>query len=94
MQAVTFTHARHAHRHHPLRRSGEYDGFYHGASGSATGVLGENLSGLLNLGASFLSAGNHTATWTFAGNNNYNSDSGSVSIDINELPTTTAPPAT
>ncbi len=77
--------------------SGEYDGYYHGASGSAAGALGENLSGLLNLGASFREIGGHTASWTFAGNNNYNSDSGSVSIVISEPPTTTttttAPPA-
>jgi serine/threonine protein kinase len=76
--------------------SGEYDGYYHGASGSATGVLGENLSGLLNLGANFREIGGHTASWTFAGSNNYKSDSGSVSIVISEPPTTTtttAPPA-
>lgn len=74
---------------------GEYDGYYHGASGSASGALGESLSGLLNLGSSFRDVGSHTASWTFAGNSNYNSDSGSVSIVISEPPTTTTtePPA-
>jgi hypothetical protein len=74
--------------------SGEYDGFAHGADGSARGVLGENLSGLLNLGSSFSSVGTHTAYWSFAGNNNYNSDSGSVPIKITEPPTTTTTPTT
>ena len=57
------------------------------------GVLGESLSGLLSLGANFSSVGTHTATWTFAGSANYNSDSGTVTIKITEPPTTsTAPP--
>ncbi len=83
-------------RHDPrLRLERRVRRLLHGAEGSATGALGESLSGLLNLGASFRDVGSHTASWTFAGNSNYNSDSGSVSIVISEPPTTTTtePPA-
>src|SRR5205085_5815852 len=51
--------------------TGVYDGNAHGATGSATGVNGENLSGLLNLGASFTNVPGGTAHWTFnAGSSN------------------------
>jgi hypothetical protein len=72
--------------------SGEYDGFSHGATGSATGVKGENLSGFLNLGESYVNAPGGTAHWTFKPNPynpNYYDDFGSVSIEITEPPTTT-----
>jgi hypothetical protein len=66
-----------------------YEGFYdsaaHGATGSATGVNGEDLSSLLNLGASFTNVPGGTANWTFNSTNsngNYNSASGSVLIKI------------
>jgi hypothetical protein len=62
--------------------SGVYDGSAHGATGSATGVNGENLGGLLNLGASFTNVPGGTAHWTFAGDTNYNSASGDVAITI------------
>ena len=70
-----------------IRVSGDtftYDGTAKGASGSATGVGGADLSGGLNLGDSFTNAGTHTANWTFNGGTNYNSDSGSVQIVINK----------
>jgi hypothetical protein len=60
--------------------TGVYDGAPHGATGSATGVNGENLSGLLNLGALFTNVPGGSATWTFAGNSNYASATGSVQI--------------
>jgi Domain of unknown function (DUF5011) len=63
--------------------TGFYDGSAHGATGTATGVNGENLSNLLNLGQTFTNVPGGTANWTFAGNNNYNSASGSVQIVIN-----------
>ncbi|HEV2721338.1 MAG TPA: Ig-like domain repeat protein, partial [Thermoanaerobaculia bacterium] len=62
--------------------SGVYDGNAHGATGSATGVLGENLSSLLNLGASFTDVPGGTAHWTFAGNTNYAPASGDAAITI------------
>jgi hypothetical protein len=69
--------------------TGTYDGSAHGASGSATGVNGTDLSSLLNLGDSFTNVSGGTANWSFAGNNNYNSASGSVTITINKASSTT-----
>ena len=62
--------------------SGIYDGLPHGAGGSATGVNGEDLSALLNLGLSFTDVPGGTATWLFAGNANYNSSFGTAAIVI------------
>lgn len=62
--------------------NGTYDGNAHGATGSATGVSSEDLSSLLSLGASFTNVPGGTANWAFAGNSNYNPDSGSVAIVI------------
>ena len=69
--------------------SGVYDAGAHGATGTAQGVFGEDLSNLLNFGAKFTNAPGGTATWTFAGNTNYNAASGSVPIVINQASTTT-----
>jgi hypothetical protein len=75
--------------------SGVYDGNAHGATGSATGVNGENLTPLLSLGASFTNVPGGTATWTFAGNTDYAPASGSVNIIINpRLPVITVGSAT
>src|SRR5205823_4786214 len=54
--------------------SGPYDGATHGLTGTATGVESPtpaDLSGLLTLGATYTNAGSYTATWSFAGNDNY-----------------------
>jgi hypothetical protein len=64
-----------------------YDGEAHTASGTATGVESPSpadLSGLLNLsGTTHTDAGDYTAdAWTFAGDANYNSASGSVNDKI------------
>jgi MBG domain len=59
-----------------------YDGAPHGATGSATGVKGEDLSSLLNLGQEFTDVPGGTATWNFAGNDNYKSASGTANIVI------------
>jgi hypothetical protein len=64
--------------------TGTYDGFAHGATGSATGVKGANLSGQLNLGATFTNYPGGYANWTFSGGTNYNDDSGSVAIVISK----------
>jgi hypothetical protein len=66
--------------------SGTYDGAAHGASGSCTGVMGETLSGL-DLGSTFTNVPGGTANWTFT-NANYNDQSGSVSIIINQATAT------
>src|SRR5262249_3344812 len=62
--------------------SGVYDGQAHGLTGSATGVQGEDLSTLLDLGASQVHAGHYDVTWSFAGNTDYNSATASSTIDI------------
>ena len=62
--------------------TGVYDGNPHAATGSATGVKGEDLSSLLNLGASFTSVPGGTANWAFAGNTNYKVASGTATITI------------
>jgi hypothetical protein len=61
-----------------------YDGQPHGATGSATGVNNEDLSSGLSLGQSFTIAGTHTASWSFDGGQNYESQSGTVEIVINK----------
>jgi hypothetical protein len=63
--------------------TGTYDGDAHGATGTATGVKDEDLSGLLNLGDSFTNVPGGTANWSFAGNGNYNSANGTAQIVIN-----------
>src|SRR5439155_994780 len=62
--------------------SGIYDAAAHGASGSATGVGGANLSSSLNLDASFTNYPGGTAHWVFTGGTNYHDQSGDVAIDI------------
>ncbi|HMJ25610.1 MAG TPA: Ig-like domain-containing protein, partial [Pyrinomonadaceae bacterium] len=69
--------------------SGAYDANPHGASGTATGVNGEDLSSLLNLGASFTNVPGGTAHWTFAGNTNYAPSSGDVAISISKASSST-----
>jgi hypothetical protein len=68
--------------------TGIYDTHAHGATGSATGAKSENLTALLDLGASFTDVPGGTANWTFAGTNNYHAASGQVSIVINRAPQT------
>ena len=63
---------------------GTYDGQAHGATGTATGVNGEALSGLA-LGASFTNVPGGTAAWTFTDvTGNYNDTAGTVAIVINK----------
>src|SRR5204862_3616138 len=61
-----------------------YSGAAHTATGTATGVAGEDLSSLLDLtGTTHTRVGDYTAdAWSFAGNSNYNSASGTVSDNI------------
>ena len=71
-----------------------YDGNPHTATGTATGVETPNpanLSGLLNLsGTTHTDIGTYTDTWTFAGNGNYNSASGTITDVITQPLTVTA----
>jgi hypothetical protein len=64
--------------------TGVYDGSPHGASGTATGVGGVDLSASLSLGATFTNVPGGTANWTFTGGTNYNDANGSVPIVINK----------
>jgi Ca2+-binding RTX toxin-like protein len=68
--------------------SGTYDGHAYGLSGSATGIQGADLGGLLNLGAAFTGAGHYTVTWSFAGNNDFLPASGTTAVDIAPRPVT------
>ena len=70
--------------------TGVYDGNAHGATGTAIGVETDpaNLSSLLHLGASFTNVPGGTADWTFDGNGNYNTASGTASIDITKADAT------
>ncbi len=71
-----------------------YDGNPHTATGTATGVENPNpanLSSLLNLsGTTHTNEGTYTDTWTFAGNGNYNSASGTITDVITQPLTVTA----
>jgi hypothetical protein len=63
--------------------TGYYDGVYHGATGSCTGVGGVDLSAGLNLGTTYKDVPGGTANWTFSGGTNYKDQNGSVAIVIN-----------
>jgi len=52
--------------------TGVYDASPHGATGSATGIGGADLSAGLDLGATFTDVPGGTAYWTFDGGTNYN----------------------
>src|SRR5688572_25764164 len=64
--------------------TGTYDAQPHGATGSATGVGGVNLTAGLTLGSSFTNVPGGTAHWTFAGGLNYNDANGNAAIVINK----------
>jgi len=68
--------------------TGTYDAAPHGATGTATGVGGVDLSAGLNLGATFTDVPGGTAHWTFTGGTNYNNQSRSVAIVINKADAT------
>jgi len=58
-----------------------YDGTEHTATGTATGVNGEDLAGLDLSGTTQTNAGSYTGAWSFS-DPNYNDQSGSVSSSI------------
>jgi hypothetical protein len=62
--------------------TGVFDGKAHGATGTATGVGGVNLSAGLYLGATFTNIPGGKAYWTFSGGANYKDMIGSVAIVI------------
>ena len=62
--------------------TGYYDGAFHGASGTCTGVGGVDLNAGLSLGDSFKNVPGGTAYWSFSGGTNYNDQNGNVAIVI------------
>ncbi|HEY3310137.1 MAG TPA: PxKF domain-containing protein, partial [Anaerolineales bacterium] len=64
--------------------TGTYDGLPHGATGTAYGVGGVDLSSGLNLGVTFTNAPGGSAHWTFSGGTNYKDQSGDAAIVINK----------
>jgi hypothetical protein len=72
--------------------TGVYDGNAHGATlVAATGVKGEDLSGSVNLGASFTNVPGGTANWVFTDvTGNYKDQSGTAAIVITQASTSTS----
>jgi hypothetical protein len=70
--------------------TGVYDGQGHGLTGSATGVNGEDLSGLLDLGAPQIDAGTYVTAWSFAGDDNYLPATGAAAVVIAKAASTTS----
>src|SRR4029079_16149440 len=67
-----------------------YDGPYtatpHGATGTATGLGGADLNSLLHVAATtYTDVPGGPVSWTFDGNTNYNSASGSVDVKISKV---------
>jgi serine/threonine protein kinase len=68
--------------------TGVYTGTAHGATGTARGVQGEDLTDRLDLGATFINVPGGRAYWTYQGGKNYNDAHGSVAIVITPRPIT------
>ncbi|RTY88012.1 hypothetical protein EKL32_25520, partial [Flavobacterium sp. GSN2] len=64
--------------------TGVYDAASHGASGTATGVGGADLSAGLNFGTFYTDVPGGNAHWTFTGGTNYLDENGDVSITISK----------
>src|SRR5207244_11178838 len=64
--------------------TGGYDVNAHGATGSAKGVKCEDHTSLLSLGATLTIHPALPTTWTFAGNGNYNTGTGTADIVISK----------
>jgi hypothetical protein len=64
--------------------TGVYDALAHGLTGTATGVTGESLSALLQLGSTFTTVFDGDVNWSFAGNTNYLSASGTARVTISQ----------
>jgi hypothetical protein len=67
-----------------------YDGLAHEATGTATGADGESLTRLLTIVGSFTNVPGGQATWTFAGNDDYNAEAGTADITITPVDATIA----
>ena len=66
--------------------TGTYDGLFHQATGTATGISGivGDLNAHLDLGEEFKDAPGGIATWVFGGDPNYEAATGTVEIVINK----------
>jgi hypothetical protein len=67
-----------------------YDGLAHEATGTATGVDGESLTHLLTIVGRFTNVPGGQATWTFAGNDDYNAEAGTADVTITPVDATIA----
>ena len=70
--------------------TGTFDGDFHGATGTATGPNGEDLSSRLEFDASFKDVPGGTVNWTFPADATYNGASGTAAIIINPADATIA----
>jgi hypothetical protein len=70
--------------------TGTYDGDFHGATGTAIGPGGEDLSARLQFDAQFKDAPGGTVHWTFPADADYNGAAGTASIVINPAAATIA----
>ena len=69
--------------------SGPYTATAHGATGTATGVIGESLNGLLHVDpTTYTNVPGGPVHWTFDGNTNYNSASGDATVTITKVDAT------
>ena len=65
-----------------------FDGNAHTATGTAKGVLNEDLSGLLSFNPAQFNAGTYADAWSFAGNTNYSPTSGTMTDVITPIDAT------
>src|SRR6266481_4198546 len=71
--------------------NGPYTATAHGATGTATGLLGANLNSLLHVAATTYTDGpGGLVHWTFDGNTNYNSAFGDATVTITKIDATIA----
>ena len=71
--------------------NGPYTATAHGATGTATGLLGADLNSLLHVAATtYTDAPGGLVHWTFDGNTNYNSAAGDAAVTITKVDATIA----
>src|SRR5205814_5678773 len=69
--------------------SGPYTATPHGATGTATGLLGADLNSLLHVATTtYTDVPGGSVHWTFDGNTNYNSGSGNATVTITKVDAT------
>ncbi len=64
--------------------SGTYDGIAHTATGTATGVIGEDLTENLSFAAGYTNVPGGTTSWSFDGGTNYHDENGTANVTIQQ----------